>query len=684
MQEEAEQEPLKIEEIAHEIGLTPEAVAQRKAFLEFSQTDAGLLRAVHDFAERRKIDADLADTFYSHLLAFPEMQHLIRDDAILQRLKVTQSRYFNQLTAGEYGPEYVLERLRVGLAHQRVGLDTQWYMGAYRKYLSYLLPVLRELCGADEKNYAATLDALLKVVFFDIGLALDAYFYCARRDLFRYSHHDFLTGLPNRELLHDRIMQALGQARRSDYGVGVIFIDLDRFRYVHDTLGHAASNEAIQMIAYRLVESVREGDTVARLGGDKFVVVLNGLEMDGNIGQFVEKLLARLGQPIIAGGRELFVSASMGIALSPADGDNHEELLKNAETAMYHTKQGGGNGFSYYRSAFGQYVPKRFNMETRLRRALENGEFHLAYQLQVDVASGRPSGAEALLRWNSPEGRVSPLDFIPLAEETGLILPIGEWVLEQACSQAVAWRAQRDFPFVVAVNLSARQLWGQDFVQTVSRILDKTGCKPGWLELEITENTLMVRPEEAVAAIRALARMGIRIAIDDFGTGYSSLAYLKLFPVQALKVDRAFVHQLSESSAEAPIVRAVIAMAHSMDIQVVAEGVEQEAQLVLLGEMGCDFAQGYYLAPPLPAEQVFDAMLSPGWLTPYRAQKMNRHSRRTRQLEREADIANCRVRRDSGNHAFCLDEHAQCRYLLPFSGECVHPLVDQIREDTGG
>jgi diguanylate cyclase (GGDEF)-like protein len=392
--------------------------------------------------------------------------------------------------------------------------------------------------------------------------------------------------------------------------IAFLFIDLDRLKTINDSLGHSVGDKIITEVSLRIPQCLRERDTVARLGGDEFVVVLFDVEKEEYVAQVAEKILRSIEKSITVEAHEFFVSGSMGIAIYPEDGINQDELLKNADTAMYQAKQAGRNGFRFYRREMNTLSLGRLNMETQLRRALEKREFLLHYQPQVDLTNGRIVGAEALLRWQSKDGLISPAEFIPLAEETGLIVPIGEWVLEAACLQAVAWYQAGVTSIRVAVNLSARQFVQQDIVEMVTRTLQKTRCSPHWLELEITESIIMARPEEAATTLKILAGMGIAISIDDFGTGYSSLAYLKRFPIHSLKIDRSFVSDIATDPDDASIVHAVIALAHSLDLQVVAEGVEDEAQLKFLREHDCDLVQGYYFYRPQLPDEVLRIILS--------------------------------------------------------------------------
>lgn len=670
--------------LVKEMRLTPEEISLRKEFLEFTESDIDRLAEIHAHIESIHVDDIFTDLFYRHLSSFPELRKHIPDDQTINRLKALQSEYFKKLTAGKYDENYVLERLRVGYVHQRIGLQPKWYTGAYRKYLSFLLSSLCEKSGWFDEKTIATYDALLKIIFFDMELALDTYFHNDREELLHLANHDALTGLPNRNLLNDRIQQVLLHARR-DYGrAAILFIDLDRFKNINDSLGHQIGDKIILAISVRLVESLREGDTVARLGGDEFAIVLSGVEQEESIASIAEKLLRSIGQQIVVDTHTLYVSASIGIAVYPSDGEHQDELLKNADTAMYRAKQDGNNTFRFYRREMNSLALIRLNLETKLRQALENNEFLLDYQPQIDMANLRIVGVEALLRWQTKDGLIPPLEFIPIAEETGLILAIGEWVLETACQQVVTWhKSGVPAPFRIAVNLSARQIWEQDMVGTVSRILAKTGCKPDWLELEITESTIMKHPEDAQNTLKILAGMGITIAIDDFGTGYSSLAYLKRFHAHSLKIDKSFVISIASDHDDASIVRAVIALAHSLDLKVVGEGVEEELQFAYLRNLGCDFAQGYLFSRPLPAESMTQMLFNAPVLAALHGQRDKIGAVNNlviSEIKPVKDISNCRVRRIGRHKAICMVSGANCIYSNSLENLCEFPLVDQIAD----
>ena len=843
-----------IELIASEIGLNRGEVERRKEFLEFSAKDISLLQQVH---QRLKEKEGLSDSFYRHLLDYPELRQFLPDEATIQRLKSSLTRYFDDITGGNYQHAYIRDRLRVGVVHQRIGLEPKWYIGAYRKYLSELVPAMWALMQDQPDAFLQTYDALLKVICLDMGLALDTYFHAERQkvlqhqsyleeiidsmpaglavvddlyriktmnrtmqamlgasgaqllpmhemvpcpkliramaqafssgqpclnlivsippdaphdgahhvefhirrirqgqqhlllliaqdatgqlearvkleeseeyfrlafsqaavgiahldangritranrkiseilgyhadelpgltiqqithiddspgaaDLFarllsgaigeyarekRYIHkdghavwvnvtvssmqdaigrqsyiavledisprkraeerllhmasHDVLTGLPNRLLLQDRLEQAILKTQRTSRQVAVLFMDLDRFKNVNDSLGHEAGDQLIAEIGRRLSSAVRGSDTVSRQGGDEFVIVLPELASADNAVTAAQNIIAALAAPVLLHGQEIFPSASIGISIYPQHGANAKTVLMNADTAMYEAKAAGGNCFHFYSDGMGIKALGHLKLEAALQRALEREEFVLHYQPQVDIKSGRVVGVEALLRWQ-PIGApmVGPAEFIPVAEATGLIVPIGKWVLAAACEQHKRWRDAGLPDLQISVNLSARQFQEQDLALHIDELLRQQACTASWLSLEITESVVMQNPDAAAATLLALSRMGIHVAIDDFGTGYSSLSSLKRFPIHTLKIDHSFVRDINTDADDAIIVKSMIALAHNMKMSVVAEGVENVGQLDFLRDHGCDQMQGYFFSKPVPAAQL-DEML---------------------------------------------------------------------------
>ena len=420
----------------------------------------------------------------------------------------------------------------------------------------------------------------------------------------RLAHYDALTGLPNRFLFNDRLRHALARASRDGYRVCVLLIDLDRFKNINDTAGHPAGDALLRQVGERLQAYAREEDTLARLGGDEFALIMENFDQDELPATVADKIQQKLLQPFLVEESEIYLTASIGISLFPDDADDTVTLLKNADAAMYRAKAEGKNKYQYYTRELTRAANSRFSLENELRQALERDEFELYYQPQYSLAEGRLSGAEALIRWRHPQhGLMSPADFIWLAEETGLILPLGAWVLQHACQQIRRWRDCEVMQGPVSVNLSAHQFTQDNLLQLIGQLLDENGLPPGSLEIEITESALMGQAESVCQLVRAFKRSGVTLAIDDFGTGYCSLAYLKRFQVDKLKIDRSFVRDIPEDGNDVAIVRAIIAMAHSLGLTVIAEGVETEAQSMLLRELDCDQVQGYLYGRPVPADQ---------------------------------------------------------------------------------
>ena len=418
------------------------------------------------------------------------------------------------------------------------------------------------------------------------------------------AHFDLLTKLPNRVLFYDRLGQALAQARRHEWMLAVVFIDLDRFKNVNDTLGHVTGDVLLTQVAHRLMQSVRAEDTVGRLGGDEFAILLNHLGDPADASVVAQKILQSFDQPFDLDGSDIYITASIGLTLFPVDNTDQDGLIRNADAAMYRAKELGRNTFQFYRPEMNERARKMLRMESSLRRALERQEFILYYQPKVSISTGKITGLEALLRWLHPErGLVAPAEFIPVLEETGLIRQAGAWVLEQVCRDVRKWMKAGVPRLPVAVNLSARQFVARDLGPGIQAMLEEQGIDPRWLEVEITETSLMENPDEASRTLEYLGTLGIRLALDDFGTGYSSLAYLKRFPLDSLKIDRSFVQGIGTDVDDATITRAVISIAHSLDLRVVAEGVEDETQLAVLRQYGCDEIQGFLFAQPMPAAE---------------------------------------------------------------------------------
>lgn len=431
--------------------------------------------------------------------------------------------------------------------------------------------------------------------------------------IYHMAFYDSLTNLPNRILFQDRLRLALANAERYKYMSAVLFLDIDNFKRINDTFGHMLGDRLLQEVAGRLSSIMRKCDSVtrdapdlfARLGGDEFTVLLNVISELEDAAKVANRIKETISLPFNLDGYEIFITSSIGIAIYPADGEEMDSLLKNADAAMYHAKEHGRNNYQYYKQYMNAAAFERLSLENDLRRAIERNEFLLHYQPLIDIDTGAITGMEALIRWKHPDGGiVPPSEFIPLAEETGLILPISEWVLKTACDQSNAWQAEGHKPVPLSVNLSSQQFQQKDFTKSLSRILRESGMSPGNLILEITESTVLQNTRTAIALLHELTEMGLLLAIDDFGTGYSSLSYLKSFPIHAIKIDRSFVKEINTDSDNAAIAMAIISMAHSLRLKVVAEGVETGAQLEFLCRQGCDEIQGYLFSPPVPPQEI--------------------------------------------------------------------------------
>ena len=847
--------------IAADLGLDAEEIGRRKAYLELGEADLALLRALHERLAPRR--AGFADDFYEHLFRFPALRAMLEPAGALERLKRAQAEYIDSLTGGEYEADYVLGRLAVGAVHQRIGLEPKWYLGAYRRYIALCLPLVWEAVEGNAQRFLATLDALIKVIVFDITLALDTYFHAhqrnliaakefatrvlegvpvgvlavdraltlraanpvahdllelapeapiagarvadiaglaellpaaeeifkdlARRSTFEFArsrdeetrhlrfdlkgstvadeplllivaqditaqkqaetalreaeqqfrqlaenipqvfwivdlatrrhayvspgyhavwgrpveeirrdptswkaalhpedrervlaamqkagfeghdlefrvlwpdgsvrwvhdrafpvrdahasayrlagitedvterrevqerllhlaHYDQLTALPNRLLFYDRLKQALAQARRNAWTVGILILDLDRFKLINDTLGHGHGDELLQQVAERLQSCLRAGDTIGRLGGDEFAVIVSALAEAEDAAHVAQKIRSAFERPFLVAQREMFITASIGITLYPEDSDDPDALIRFADTAMYRAKAHGRNNYEFYTGELNVRTLDRLELGNKLRRALERAEFRLQFQPKVNLATGAATGCEALLRWHPPDGKVvSPADFIPLLEDTGLIVPVGEWVLTSGLEHAKHWSSGFDGAFRVAINVSARQFQQRDFDNIIQRLAREPGPARALLEVEITESVLMQNPEDAAAILSELRGLGVRIALDDFGTGYSSLGYLRRFPLDTVKIDRVFVRELPGREDDAAIVRAVVQMAHGLGLRVVAEGVETRDQLEFLRDAGCDEAQGFLFSRPVDAPQLEQLLRERPW-----------------------------------------------------------------------
>ncbi len=437
------------------------------------------------------------------------------------------------------------------------------------------------------------------IIFHDVSAAREM-----SRKMTHSAQHDFVTDLPNRLLLNDRIAQSISLARRKNIALAVLFLDLDRFKYINDSLGHAAGDKLLQSVSKRLLASVRGSDTVSRQGGDEFVILLSELAHPEDAATSARKILLSLNAPHSIGRQDLHIDGSIGISVYPADGEDPETLIKNADTAMYHAKECGRNNFQFFKAKMNAKAVERQSLEGSLHRGLEREEFLLHFQPKVDLDTGEITGVEALIRWQHPDrGLVPPSQFVPIAEDCGLIVPIGRWVLGEACRQARAWQSAGPLRLPIAVNVSALEFRDPGFVDGVRTVLLDTGLEARYLELELTERVLMEDAESTASVLQELKRMGVRLAVDDFGTGYSSLSYLLQFPIDILKIDQSFVQKITANSDDSTIVGAIIGMGKNLRLKVVAEGVETREQSSHLLTQGCAEGQGYLFCPPMAAAE---------------------------------------------------------------------------------
>jgi len=431
------------------------------------------------------------------------------------------------------------------------------------------------------------------------------------------AYHDSLTGLPNNHLFRDRVTHCIASAKRNNTKLAVMFLDLDRFKLINDTLGHSTGDKLLQATAERLQNCIRSSDSIAlnsnapinpsiaRLGGDEFIILLESIVDIKVISRIAERMVNEINQPIYIGQQEVFTSSSIGIALYPDDGKDVDTLLKNADAAMYYAKDQGRNNFQYYTQSMNEAAAQQLILGNNLRKALSNNEFHIYYQPQVSVITGQIIGLEALVRWQHPEkGFISPALFIPLAEETGQIQAIGEWILRQACLQGAKWIKQGFKPLIISVNLSAKQLRQSNLNKMIKNILTETEMPARYLGIELTESAIILEPDMALDRLNKIKSLGIKLSLDDFGTGYSSLSYLKRFPIDTLKIDQAFIKDVKNDPEDAALVKAIIAMGHGMGMDIIAEGVELQEQLEFLSANACDAIQGYLFSKPLPANEI--------------------------------------------------------------------------------
>lgn len=726
-----------LDAICAEMDIDEEDIRQRKRYLEFTEADEALLRRMHD--RLSDFRTRFLDDLYDGFRQFPPTAEMLRDEKQVRSLKATQAHYFDSLTGGEYGWDYVRNRLQVGVAHQRVGLATKWYLGAYSKYINALLYYLGELPDKGTADYHRAAAALIKIIFLDVGLAMDAYIHAgkmneaalkaysesvidntpcgmlvlsgelqvlsanpaarrllqlyddieglalnsifpvdelndlalsaqhsgqsscniflpfaggetrnllvtftrlprvengsgtlqaaellltiedftqlwrAKTEMARMSNYDELTGLPNRGFFQELIAHAIAKSQDKSSRLAVLFLDLNRFKNINDTLGHAAGDALLQTLALHLKENLRSNDIVSHFGGDRFTILLQDVCDRQDCIHAIRKIQDVFATAYSVAEREIFLSANIGVSLYPDDGQDPQALLKYADAALHQSKVQSTNAYCFFKSGMDRCAEQALDMETELRQALEQGQFCLYYQPIVDLEKTRIVNFEALLRWRKPDGGlVPPLRFLPLLEETGLIKEVGEWVLREACTMAREWDGIGPQAPAVSVNISSAQLTDPDFGKRVFHILAEYGLEPDRLELELTESMLVERCGVAVDNINCLAEMGVRLAIDDFGTGYSSLSYLNRFPIHTLKIDRSFIQDISDDGQGAAVARTIVTLGQALQLRVVAEGVETYAQLQMLKAWGCGAVQGYLFSRPVASQEVV-ALLQRDW-----------------------------------------------------------------------
>ncbi|MDD5242235.1 MAG: EAL domain-containing protein [Sulfuricella sp.] len=558
---------------------------------------SGMIGYLSDITERLQAEEKLR--LHAAIFEYSDEGILIIDPA---GVIASVNKAFTKITG--YAPEDVLGKTPGFLRSSQH--DEDFYLGVYnslydtghwigegwgRRKNNESFPVWMSISSVHGKDNVI---AYYFAIFTDIAERKNA-----EKQIYRLAYYDTLTGLPNRTMLYTHVKQALAEASRNQRHGAILFIGLDRFKQVNDSLGHEAGDLLLKEVAQCMAGCVREEDVVARIGGDEFVVALFDIAEREHAATVAEKILARLSQPIMVNGHELLVSASIGISVYPDNGDDAETLLKCADVAMYRAKRGGSsNGIMFFSQDMNLRSLEKLKLESNLRRAMERNELTLNYQPQLDLASGKIVGAEVLLRWNHDGTMISPAQFIPIAENTGLIIPIGEWILETVCAKNKQWQ-EAGLPIVkLAVNISAKQ-FRQSLPQQVEQILGRHGLDPSFLELEITESVIMQNAEGVIAMMTEFQRLGVTLSLDDFGTGYSSLSYLKRFPIDTLKIDQSFIRGLPNDADDTAIAKAIISLARSLGLLVIAEGVETAEQLDFLRSAGCDEIQGYYYSRPL-------------------------------------------------------------------------------------
>ena len=595
------------------VGMNAAVAAESKSDVDYLTTYTQALDRTHqDLAQARAValsrgrdtDVVLVDEFIARVTSYDQgVQSLIAVYLTQGVDKAVQAQDEQGAAAYE-----LLDDLKLAIDQEQARLSAERASAVETSDRAFLTQLI---LGAFALAVAAAAGGTLVVRTRQLVLSIEQRKRAEER-IRHLAYHDALTGLPNRALLHDRLATALAQARRNSRMLALLYLDLDRFKQINDVEGHAVGDQVLQGVAERLKGIVRDADTVARVGGDEFTVLLPEISLAQDAVSVADRILQDLRQPVTVDQREFHATASMGIAFYPNDAEEADSLLRCADIAMYRAKEQGRDNYQFHTAAMSAQLAERLTVETDLRRALERKEFVVYYQPQVDISNQQIVGVEALVRWQHPSrGLVLPADFIPIAEDSGLIVPLGEWVLRTACAQARAWQESGLTPIRVAVNLSGRQFQQRDLPAMVDRALKDTFLEPGYLQLEVTESVVMHDMDFTVATLDKLKAMGIQIAIDDFGSGHSSLNYLKRLPIDHVKIDRSFVRDLPTDLSDVAIVGSVVAMTRELNLQVVAEGVETEEQLAFLKDRRCDVVQGFLFSRPMPPD-VIEKMIAPG------------------------------------------------------------------------
>ncbi|MDF3036339.1 MAG: histidine kinase [Paucimonas sp.] len=641
MNEKGGNESAAIADILDSLGSTESGLLARLEFLEFSKDDAQLLEKLHE--QLNGYWDEFSERFYQHLSAYPPLRNFL-DDRSIGKLKKSQAAYFSDLMSGHYDEAYVRNRIAVGLVHQRIGLSPEWYLGAYCKYLVDLCPALWKITGGDYAEFEKALRASRKIIFFDIGIALDTYFFAGRKALIeqkrfeeelRYqTTHDRLTGLFNRTSFIHHLDGAIREAATTGKNVSLVIVRLEDFASINASIGHFNGDQMLLQIARRLTDAAGDGGILGRCDSLEFAVAALTDASNPEDRALGRNLSAALADPYPIGGADLAIKCIHGGAVYPRDAGDASTLLRHAAIALKHAEQQGSETCLY----FSDEMRHRVKLEQDLYLALQKNQLRIEYQPIIDLKTGNLAGVEALIRWEHHElGLLLPHEFIPLAEDTQLIDMIGNWVIECACREASAW-LNGSLPGVrLAINVSPKQLDNAHFAEHVENVLSSTGFPAASLSLEITENVALKYTSQSIAALHRLKRHGVTFSIDDFSTGYSSLAHIKELPVDGVKIDLRSVGDIVGSAGDAAIVKAVISMAHSLGVRASAVGIETEEQCIFLREHMCDEIQGFFYCRPLPAAEVA-AFLAEGKRIPSHLLRLQKPQRTLLLVDDEANI----------------------------------------------